>query len=224
MRRVTNGQGGEAELRVSAEELAMPTDQRLVLAAERLFAERGVDAVSLRAVMAAAGTNVASVHYHFGSKDALIEALIRQRSDAVASRRTALLDEMEAAGEITARGLAEAFVLPVWEMAVGEGSAWVKFIAGILGSGHPALRTVADGFTDQAVRFTALLESRYPDLPRPTVRFRLAQAMTLTFQVLGDVHQTQTLLAISGVRLAPDEVLPELVEVVTAILAGPPPE
>lgn len=119
MRRVTNGTG-EAELRVTADELAMPTDQRLVLAAERLFAERGVDAVSLRAVMAAAGTNVASVHYHFGSKDALIEALIRQRSDAVAARRTVLLDEMEQTGAVTARGLAEAFVVPVWEMAVGR--------------------------------------------------------------------------------------------------------
>lgn len=221
MRQVTNGTG-EAELRVTADELAMPTDRRLVLAAERLFAERGVDAVSLRAVMAAAGTNVASVHYHFGSKDALIEALIRQRSDAVASRRTVLLDEMEQSGAVTARGLAEAFVVPVWEMAVGEGAAWVKFIAGILGSGHPALRTVADGFTDQAVRFTALLERRYPELPRHTVRFRLAQAMTLTFQVLGDVHQTQNLLAISGVQLGPEQVMGELVDVVTAILAGPP--
>ncbi|MBB5918212.1 AcrR family transcriptional regulator [Nocardia transvalensis] len=218
---MTNGTG-ESELRVTADEMAMPTDRRLVLAAERLFAERGVDAVSLRAVMAAAGTNVASVHYHFGSKDALIEALIRQRSDAVATRRTALLDEMESSGEVGARGLAEAFVVPVWEMAVGEGAAWVKFIAGILGSGHQALTTVADGFIDQAVRFTALLERRYPELPRHAVRFRLAQAMTLTFQVLGDVHQTQNLLAISGVRLTPDQVMSELIDVVTAILAGPP--
>ncbi|MGH9896848.1 MAG: helix-turn-helix domain-containing protein, partial [bacterium] len=47
-----------------------PTERRLLLAAERLFADRGIDAVSLRAIMAAAGTNVASVHYHFGSKSA----------------------------------------------------------------------------------------------------------------------------------------------------------
>ena len=47
----------------------------LLTVAERLFAERGVDAVSLRAVMAEAGTNVAAIHYHFGSKEALIQAL-----------------------------------------------------------------------------------------------------------------------------------------------------
>ncbi|RDI49415.1 TetR/AcrR family transcriptional regulator [Nocardia mexicana] len=222
MRHVTNAAGGGTELRVSDEELAMPTDRRLVLAAERLFAERGIDGVSLRAVMSAAGANVAAVHYHFGSKEALIETLVRQRSDVVAARRGALLDEMENSGAVTPRGLAEAFVLPVWEMATGEGASWVKFIAGIVGGGHPALTVVADGFADQAVRFMSLLGRAVPELPSGTMRFRLAQAMTLTFQVLGDLHQTQDLLAISGVQLEPDQVLAELVDVVTAILAGPP--
>jgi AcrR family transcriptional regulator len=219
---VASSTGGATELRVSEEELALPTEQRLVLAAERLFAERGVDGVSLRAVMAAAGTNVASVHYHFGSKDALIAALIRQRSDTVATRRLALLDEMARAGVVTARGLAEAFVRPVWEMATGDGASWVKFIAGILGTGHPALSIVADGFTEQALRFTTLLRHTFPELSRYTVRFRLTQAMTLTFQVLGDVHQTQDLLAISGDEPTPDAVMTELLDVITAILAGPP--
>ena len=55
------------------------TDQRLIAAAERLFAEQGVGAVSLRAVMQAAQANVASVHYHFGSKRGLVVALLEDR-------------------------------------------------------------------------------------------------------------------------------------------------
>ncbi len=212
---------GGTGLRVSREELAMPTDRRLVLAAERLFAERGIDGVSLRSVMAAAGANVSSVHYHFGSKEALVETLIRRRSDAVAARRMAMLDGLERSGAITARGLAEAFVVPVWEMATGGGASWVTFIAGILGSGHPALSIVADGFAEQGLRFMHLLSRACPGLPRATVRFRLTQAMTLTFRVLGDMHQ-QELLAISGPPLTPEQVRAELVDVVTAILAGPP--
>ena len=47
--------------RVTSDELQLPTERRLILAAERLFAERGVDAVSLRAINAAAGTDVASL-------------------------------------------------------------------------------------------------------------------------------------------------------------------
>src|SRR4051794_29872205 len=201
-----------------------PTEHRLVDAAERLFAERGIDAVSLRTVMAAAGTNVASVHYHFGSKEALVAALVRRRSDVVAARRAELLDALEAADSVTARGLAEAFVQPVWEMASGDGARWVKLVAGLIGSNHPALAVVAEGFTPQARRFMRLLPRAVPDLAPATARFRLTQAMALSFQVLGDLPQTQSLLAISRVRLSRQQVLDELLDVVTAILAGPPPQ
>lgn len=210
------------ELRVGGDELEMPTERRLILAAERLFAERGIDAVSLRAVNAAAGTNVASANYHFGTKSELVEALIRERSGAVSARRTALLDDLEKKGSLSTRGLAEAFVTPVAEMALSEGSTWVRFIAGILGSSHPALAVVTGAFTEQAIRFTSLLERICPDASKEAVRFRLAQAMDLTFRVLGDVDGAQDTLALSGVELSPEQVVEQLLDVVTAILSGPP--
>jgi AcrR family transcriptional regulator len=204
------------------EELALPTERRLLLAAERLFAERGIDAVSLRSVMAAAGANVASVHYHFGSKQALVEALISDRSGHVSARRAELLDALESSGELSPRRLAEAFIRPVAEMASSGELAWVAFIAGILGSGHPALSLLTDGFVPQARRFTALMQLLYPDAPGRTIRFRLTQAMSLTFRVLGDPDRSQSLLSLSGATLTPGELLDELIDVVTAILAGPP--
>jgi AcrR family transcriptional regulator len=210
------------DLRLGGDELALPTERRLLLAAERLFAERGIDAVSLRAIMAAAGTNVASVHYHFGSKPALVEALIKDRSGHVSARRAELLDAIEDSGELSARLLAEAFIRPVAEMASTGEAAWVTFIAGILGSGHPALAVLTRGFRHQAQRFTTLMECLYPDLPTRTVRFRLTQAMSLTFRVLGDLDGSQGLLSLSGPGLTPGEVFEELINVVTAVLAGPP--
>jgi AcrR family transcriptional regulator len=209
-------------VRLDDEELAMPTDRRLLLAAERLFAERGIDAVSLRTVMAAASANVAAVHYHFGSKDELVRALIKERGGQVSARRGELLDELEAAAQVHVRLLAEAFVRPVVEMVGSGGAAWVTLIAGILSSGHSALSVVTDGFVQQGRRFTALLERVYPEVPARTARFRLTQAMTLTFQVLGDLDGVRGMLAFSGAELTPAEVFEELVDVVTAILAGPP--
>jgi len=204
------------------DDLAVPTERRLLLAAESLFAERGIDAVSLRAIMAAAGANVASVHYHFGSKDALVRALIKERGGQVSARRNELLDDLERADELNVQMLAEAFVRPVLEMVNSGGIAWVTFIAGILSSGHPALTVVTDGFIQQGRRFTALLERIYPDIPARTARFRLTQAMTLTFQVLGDLDGVRGMLAFSGAELTQAEVFEELIDVVTAILAGPP--
>ncbi len=211
-----------AELRVAGQELALPTERRLLLAAERLFAERGIDAVSLRAIMAAAGANVASVHYHFGSKPALVEALIRDRSEQGSARRSELLAAIETSGEVSARLLAEAFVRPVAELASSGEAAWVTFIAGIIGSGHPALAVLTDGFRAQARRYTVLMHRLDPDMPLRTIRVRLTQAMSLTFRVLGDLDGSQGLLTLSGPTLTPDEVTEELTDVVTASLAGPP--
>ena len=52
------------------------TPARLVAAAERLFAEGGEEATSLRAVTREAISNAAAVHYHFGGRDGLLRAVL----------------------------------------------------------------------------------------------------------------------------------------------------
>src|SRR5262245_18804353 len=75
------------------------TRQRLVRSAERLFATHGVDAVSVRAVNAAAGLGPASVHYHFGSKDDLLAAVLIDLGAAVRDEILANADAMAAAAQ-----------------------------------------------------------------------------------------------------------------------------
>ena len=58
---------------------ADPTQERLLNEAERLFADKGYDGVSLREITAAAGTHLAAVNYHFGSKKNLYVEVFRQR-------------------------------------------------------------------------------------------------------------------------------------------------
>lgn len=199
----------------------IPTDRRLLLAAEQLFAERGIDAVSLRTIMAAAGANTASVHYHYGSKDGLVKALIAERSGRISHRRAELLDALDSE-TLHVRRLAEAFVEPVAEMVADGDTAWVSFIAGVVSSNHPALSLVVEGFEPQAIQFINLLGRLYPDAAPQTIRFRLTQAMSLTFQVLGNLDGVTGLVAISGPTLTLDDVRAELIDTVTAILAGPP--
>ncbi|MBP2330351.1 AcrR family transcriptional regulator [Kibdelosporangium banguiense] len=202
----------------TADQTAVPTEQRLVAAAEKLFAQKGIDAVSLRAIMAEADTNVASVHYHFGSKDALVKAVIAHRGREIARQRGRLLDALETAPDPTARRLAEAVVRPIAD----ADAAWVRFISGIIATGHPAMKTVARGFAHQGRRSTALLARICPAVPPATIRFRLAQAMTLAFHVLGDLDNAQGILALSGAPSTPDQIVEQLLDVITAILAGPP--
>ncbi|MBI4577658.1 MAG: TetR/AcrR family transcriptional regulator [Planctomycetes bacterium] len=72
------------------------TRERILEAAERLFAERGLEATSLRAITAMARVNLAAVHYHFGSKDGLIEAIFARRVEPLNRERLDRLTTLEA--------------------------------------------------------------------------------------------------------------------------------
>ncbi|AYM40858.1 MULTISPECIES: TetR/AcrR family transcriptional regulator [Mycobacteroides] len=198
------------------------TDQRLLSAAERLFAERGVDAVSLRAIMAAAGTNVASVHYHFGSKERLIEALLDKYLNQLEKRRFALLDIAERAG--TLRAIAEAIVVPLSEIGEEGGTAWLSTLGKLLISGHPALIPMSVSFQPQAARLQELIVRLRPKASLPSIRFGVTQAVTLTCVVLGDIAHTNRLMSLSGTYLDDGQMNAQLIDMVTAILAGPPAE
>lgn len=89
------------------------TRARIVRAAERLFAARGLNGVSLREINRAAGqSNTGAVQYHFGDRDGLIRAVIEKHRKDTEPRRHALLDQYEAAGVDDLRVLAAALVLP----------------------------------------------------------------------------------------------------------------
>jgi AcrR family transcriptional regulator len=73
----------------------MDTKQRILDAAEQLFAQHGFHGASLRAITATAGVNLAAVNYHFQSKEALIQAVLARKLGPINRRRFALLDALE---------------------------------------------------------------------------------------------------------------------------------
>jgi AcrR family transcriptional regulator len=71
------------------------TRQRLLNAAEQLFAEHGISGTTLRALTKAANVNLAAVHYHFGSKEGLLDAVVERRATTMNQERLHELDELE---------------------------------------------------------------------------------------------------------------------------------
>jgi AcrR family transcriptional regulator len=197
------------------------TTQRaaLVATAERLFAEQGIDAVSLRTVMAEAGTNVAAVRYHFGTKDDLVDAVVRARSEEIKAARDALLTSLEESAEPSLRDLAEAFVLPLAGMATAGDVQWIRLVAGVTASGHPAIAVIDEEFAEQSARLGLLLRRINPGLDPVGLRFRLTVAMTLTYRTLGDLADLRTRVAAPGrPPVGDDRVVSELVAAVASIL------
>lgn len=107
------------------------TRQLLVEVAERLFAERGLNGVSLREIGVEAGQrNTGAVRYHFGSKPGLVDAVFRYRMEPINAEREAMLAELDAGGRShDLRGLAEAFLLPLSLQLgdVGSPSWYLRF-------------------------------------------------------------------------------------------------
>ncbi|MCP4091850.1 MAG: TetR/AcrR family transcriptional regulator [Planctomycetes bacterium] len=102
------------------------TKQRILDAAQTLFAERGFPATSLREITKLADVNLAAVNYHFGSKDGLLKELVNECIEPINKERIRLLDaaEAEAGGQpLVLRDLVRIFIEPaVREMCEENGS------------------------------------------------------------------------------------------------------
>jgi len=205
------------------------TSERLLDAAERLFAERGIDAVSVRAVNAAAGANVAAVHYHFGSKELLVTAVLRRRMDGLAQRRLAMLAALPADRPPDVRAVVEALVVPLAELSAdpaGSGRAYARVLATLRGGGPESRAMLGAAFAPQFAPFDDALARALPELSERVRHFRLNLVGALVVQTLAD-RET----AAAGLGLAPmdaplepddhDPVVAALIDTVTGALAAP---
>lgn len=105
----------------------------LLREAERLFGTHGVESVSLRDIVRAAGhRNESAVQYHFGSKRKLVDAVIAERLRNIEARRIAMLAKIEAEGATRdIRRLMAAFVEPLTDevLSAPGGEDYVRFLA-----------------------------------------------------------------------------------------------
>lgn len=110
----------------------------LLDAALRLFAEHGVDAVSIRAVNREAGLGPASVHYHFGTKEALLNAVLHVYGDTVIDAVKTRAKELAASDQpITSRDLVTMLAGPYLDLIAShqsEGRDWVRLVSQLLHS------------------------------------------------------------------------------------------
>jgi AcrR family transcriptional regulator len=129
-----------------SETAATKTAERLVDAAEVLFASHGIEGVSLREINRAAGArNASALQYHFGGRDGLLRAVLAKHHDAVEARRQAMLDAYEADRRADLRALAGALVRPSAAMlADGDGGpAYLQIVADLMNRPRPVIDSAA---------------------------------------------------------------------------------
>jgi AcrR family transcriptional regulator len=157
------------------------TREVILNTAERLFAERGIHAVSHRQISEAAGQgNSAAVGYHFGTKADLVRAIARKHADRIEQVRVDMVSE--AAGSTEIRDWVACLVRPVTEhlAAMGSPTWYARFCA--QATSDPALHEVMreEAFTSVSLRLLlASLNQCLPDLPDDVRADRSAMARHL---------------------------------------------
>ena len=134
------------------------TRTRILDAAEELFMQHGFEGTSMRLLTTQAGVNLAAVNYHFGSKDALIEAVFRRKLDPVNAERIAALERLE---DLSPESIIRAFVGPS-----------LRLIEDAKGGGRNFIRLLGRTYTDPSKAIRALIGQMYaPTMERYKAAF-----------------------------------------------------
>ncbi|MCX4723083.1 TetR/AcrR family transcriptional regulator [Streptomyces sp. NBC_01306] len=164
------------------------TREAMAEVALHMFAERGIDAVSLREITAASGQrNKSAAQYHFGSKEQLVREIFERHTGQVDIRRQHLLATLYENGrEPSLEELADALIRPLAGALIEqEHSHYARFLAQVATPPWTVALVPADPAATQSVQtvFSAIARL-LDDLPENILRTRLALAMMLTVRAL----------------------------------------
>jgi AcrR family transcriptional regulator len=173
-----------------------PAKERLLDAAEALFAARGFYGVSVRDITRAAGVDVALVSYHFGGKRELFAAVFQRRAEVLNRERLELLDKMRhdaLPGTPTLENIVRAFTSPLLDRSARGGPGWKSYFALVAQVNNspewgPVLMTTH--FDPLVQRFIMVLREALPDCPPREIYWGyqfLTGALTLTFAETGRI-------------------------------------
>jgi len=127
------------------------TRDKILDAAEALFAQKGFATTSVRAITERAGVNLAALNYHFGSKSGLIEAVFKRRIDPINQERLEMLRKFEAeAGKkpVPLEKLMEAFLAPA--LKISDKDASTQLFIRLMGRIHMEADSLDSGMKEIA--------------------------------------------------------------------------
>jgi len=157
------------------------TKEKLLDHAEQLFAEKGIQATSIRDITQSTGVNIASVNYHFDSKDGLVEQVLERRIIPLNHARTERLQQVLKTADATERkplveDLLRALIEPTFEFAatLPEGQYFLQIVSRAMSGPDTQVRTI---FLRQ---FKPLFQLTYdamhkalPEIPSSVLLWRL---------------------------------------------------
>lgn len=199
------------------------TVDRILTAAARLFAARGLAGVGLREITAEAGVNLAAVNYHFGSKERLLEALFARRAKPITEERLRLLALCIDAPERPPmlEQLLDAFLRPAFSLGLEagvDGATFGKLRARLSVESEELYRRILSQAFDASTRaFLDAVARALPQLPRAEVEWRFLFMLGTMIYTMADSGRIQS---ITDGSCQPGEMDTALAKLVPFLCAG----
>ena len=204
------------------------TKEQILDAAETLFSAHGIEGVSLRSLTKEANVNLASVHYHFGSKEAVVKAAFARCIRPVNRERLALLERLErgaANGRLNVEAVLFALFSPTMKLARGssERQSFVRLCARLYSEPADYLEPFfEEEFSEVMKRFETAFAKALPGLPREELRSRMRFAIGVMAHTMLDCGRTHNWTERSGDETDPQATLASMVRFVAGgMLARP---
>ena len=190
------------------------TKERILDTAESLFMEHGFEATGLRHITTEAGVNLAAVHYHFGGKEELFEAVLRRRLDPMNQERVALLSELETAAggkPLTCESIIGAMFIPALKLARDKARGGKNFLR-LLGRAYadpaPFIRQFLSAeYAPMIARFKTAFSRTLPHLPARELSWRLHFLMGAMSYTLAGTDVLKLISALNPIDTDNDELL-----------------
>ncbi len=171
------------------------TKERILSAAEMLFAQFGFAGTSLRQVTSRADVNLAAVNYHFGSKENLVNEVFRRRMDEMSQARLEALAVARAQTEDRLEAVLGAFIEPALALTLDRqgGSSFVRVLARAYAEKNERLRKfLSDNYGHVLREFSRTLAECVPTLSKEQLYWRLdfiAGALTYAMADFGSIRR-----------------------------------
>jgi AcrR family transcriptional regulator len=190
------------------------TKDRILDAAEALFMEHGFEATTLRQITAAASVNLAAVHYHFGSKEELFQAVLTRRLDPMNQERLALLTRLEqesAPQPLSCEKILAAMFIPALKLARDPergGKNFLRLLGRAYADPAPFIRKfLSEQYALMIARFKAAFGRALPQLPKKELTWRLHFVMGALSFTLAGTDALKLIAALSHGETDNDETL-----------------
>jgi AcrR family transcriptional regulator len=191
-------------------------------AAERLFAERGIEAVSLRTINLEAGYSVAALHYHFGSRDGLVRALLERAQPPMLQARTQLLAPLYASPEPALAQIVDALVRPLTAGMFDDFTASLARLRFLVRLSFDRSPYVTRLLEESIAVFRPLLRRALPQLDARTITRRWLLAVDLAQQALANAAAHLDCAAGTAARASElERFVRELIAFIAAALRAP---